>query len=173
MQKPSSHLNAPGTDRNRGRRTSMPSCISSAGPGGLKWGFHLRNRACKGNQDKGATTVKGSNRATRNMRSRMNKPAVGCPAWGNRVVRTTTRGSSSAIGGIRLAGKPVVRLAIAPDARRPVALGFDEAARSRSQLRPAALVGQKLEDLGRQRVDIARAEQNAGFLVADQFAMAA
>src|ERR1700758_712488 len=101
----------------------------------------------------------------------MNKPTVGCPAWGNKVVRTTTLGLRSAIGGICLAGKPIVWPAIAPHARRPVTLGFDVAAGSGSQRCPAALVAQQLQDLGRERVDIAGFEQNSGFLVADQLAM--
>ena len=80
------------------------------------------------------------------------------------MVRTTIRGSGSAIGGIRLAGEPVVRLSIAGDARR------SSCARSRRkrraagpQLRPAPPVGKQIQDLGRKRVDVARLEQHSPF----------
>src|SRR6266568_6980617 len=117
-------------------------------------------------------TVNGSSRATRNMRSRMKRPVVGCPACGKSVLRTMTRGLGSGIGPFRLARESVVGLAIAADTGRPAALGFHEKTRTRAQLCPAGPVDQKLENRGRQSVHVARAEQDARLLVANQLAMA-
>src|SRR5947207_3359867 len=115
-------------------------------------------------------TISGSNRPTRNMRSRMKRPVVGCLACGKSVLRTMIRGSGSGIGPFRFTREPMVGLAIPADARRPAALGFDEMPRPRAQRRPTGPVDQQLENLHGQRIRIARAEQNARLLIPNQFA---
>src|SRR6266498_1434718 len=46
---------------------------------------------CSGNHGWGETTTSGTARATRNIRSRMNSPAEGCTALGNKDEITTMR----------------------------------------------------------------------------------
>src|SRR3569832_456428 len=89
MNKPPRDLPTPFYEKTRGRKISMPCCISYARAGGLNWDRKRRINPCSGNHARGDTTVIGNFKPTQNIRSRIITPALGWAACGNKVENTT------------------------------------------------------------------------------------
>src|SRR3569832_1289723 len=171
MTTPSRDLPTPGNEKTRGRKISLPCCISYARAGGLNWGRKRRINPCCGNHARGDTTVIGNFFPTRNMRSRINTPAMGWAACGNKVEHTTCWGRTSSM--CYTPGQRFIYWLITRHAHSPIAFALDEMPRCCAQRRPRWAGSEQLQHSVGEVPCIAGAEQAAGLAVSDQLAVTA
>src|SRR3569833_2448059 len=171
MNKPSRDLPTPGYVYFLCRNFSLPCCISYARAGGLNWGRKRRINPCSGNHARGDTTVIGNFFPTRNMRSRINTPALGWAACGNKVENTTRRGRTSSM--CYTPGQRFIYRLITRHAHSPIAFALDEMPRCCAQRRPRWAGSEQLQHSVGEVPCIAGAEQAAGLAVSDQLAVTA
>src|SRR3569832_965747 len=171
MNKPPRDLPTPFYEKNRGRKFSMPCCFSYARAGGLNWDRERRINPCSGNHARGDTTVIGIFFPTRNMRSRINSPALGWAACGNKVENTTRRGRTSSM--CYTPGQRFIYRLITRHAPSPIAFALDELPRCCAQRRPPRAGSEQLQHSVGEVPCIDGAEQAAGLEVSDQDAVPA